>query len=111
MPVQIEPRVSLGNILTAVLVVVGVVVSYTQLQEGVESNTKALEALRNVVAENRTFQIEQRVRVWDRVGELESKVTAMGNSIARLEAGQDFIIRQTEKISSKLDSLLERGGE
>lgn len=108
MPIQIEPRVSFGNIATAILVVVGVVVSYTQLQEGVQSNAKAIASLSATVAENRQFQIDQRVRVWDRVGDLEAKVGSMSNSISRLEAGQDFIIRQTENISKKLDNLLEK---
>ena len=108
MPIHIEPRVSLGNIATAALVVIGVVISYTQLQEGVQSNAKAIASLEKVVAENRQFQIDQRVRVWDRVSDLENKVSSMSNSISRLEAGQEFIIRQTENISQKLDNLLEK---
>lgn len=62
---------------------------------------EALVQLSSTVSDNKNWQIEQRIRVWNELNSLASKQNDTNESLARLEG-------QLEQINNNMERLLDR---
>lgn len=109
---QFDKRISLGNILTIFGMAVAAIAGYMSFQEAINSNTAAIKQLREdyvdlaeVVEANREFHINQRVRLWERVNEVQNTSNTQAERLARIESSQEYLVRQIDKIVDKLEQV------
>lgn len=98
-----DKHISVGHLLTTVIVVVGVVTGYVRLEEAVAQNRSAIGDISQTVQKNYAFQVEQRVRVWDKVNTVDSEIVNLRERIAELKAGQTHMLRQQDRILELLE--------
>jgi len=90
------------NAVPAVVVALGVVVGYVRLEELALQNSVQIQELRMVVAANRSWQIEQRVRVWNKVGVIEDGGNALRAQVAALDSTMNHVAKQVDRIIERL---------
>ena len=95
---RFDRHISLGHVLTTAMVIIGVVIGYTRLEAAVYENQKQIAELIKKQAADRVFHVEQRVRIWDKVEQMQSESNSLREKIAELRAGQEHIIRQQERL-------------
>lgn len=109
---QFDKRISLGNILTIFGMGIAAIAGYMSFQEAINSNTAEIAQLRKdyiklaeVVETNREFHIGQRVRLWERVNEVQNASSSQAERLARIESSQEYLVRQIDKIVDKLENV------
>lgn len=105
---QFDSKFSLGNAITLIVLLITITVGYTKFGAQVEANTQQISDLTKIADTNKEFHIEQRVRLWNRVNELQLVINAQNERIARIEAGDEYIIRQLDKLVDSVEELKKR---
>jgi hypothetical protein len=76
------------------------------------TNRETINSIPNQIAtaieENSSFQVQQRVRVWDRVDELDKSIVAVDRRQARMEGRIDGLITTLDRIADQLDEINSR---
>lgn len=108
---QFESKITFGNILQIALIIFATIGGYFTVEKRIHDTEQAIVAInaeigktKQIMEENRLFHIEQRVRLWDRVNEVQKDAQTQNERIARIEAGQEYMIRQLDRIIEKLES-------
>ncbi len=87
-----------------VLSIVGATAGYLTLDGRISSSERAVAELVQGVNADRSFHVEQRVRLWDRVNQLEQAIQAQREAAARLTAQLDAIDANVTRILNLLES-------
>jgi hypothetical protein len=66
------------------------------------------DQIATAIEENSSFQVQQRVRVWDRVDELDKSIVAVDRRQARMEGRIDGLITTLDRIADQLDEINSR---
>lgn len=96
--ITLDPKISLGNLIVAAGILASTVAMVVTLQESVEQNELRIAELEQAVADDRQFQIDQRIRVWNKVEKLSEVLNGLRADIRALEAVNTHFIRQVERL-------------
>lgn len=98
-----DKHISVGHLLTTVIVVIGLVTGYVRLEEAVSFNRTEIKNISETVTKNYAFQVDQRVRVWNKVNSVDGEIVSVRERIAELKAGQTHMLRQQDRILELLE--------
>lgn len=95
---RFDRHVSVGHLITTAVVLVGVVSGYLRLENLAVQNQADIAEIREAAGADRQFQIDQRVRVRDRVKELQEQVVELKTDVAALRASNQHIAGQIDRL-------------
>lgn len=101
--IHIPRRLSWVTVGGFIAIIAACVAGYLNLQSTVAELSRALAELSRTVESNYNFQIEQRVRVWDRVNQLEQQQQMARETAAAVNARLTSIDTQIARILNLLE--------
>ncbi len=118
-PLALDRKVSIGVIFALIVQAALGVWWASKLDSQVTANAVAAAEARNftiaevarlaqIIADNREWQIEQRVRVWDRVNDQGLAIEQMGRNMATQLAMLEGVRDEVRETKRSVDRLVER---
>ena len=110
---RLDRHVSLGHLLTTVLVAAGVVAGYVRLEEQASANAGAIERIRSEhlhavekigreAASDRAFHVGDRARLSERVNGVQDQINDIDSAVSALTAKTDYIASQVDRLVARL---------
>lgn len=84
---------------------------FHQLQQIVESNARAIQALTDDLAEFRLIVAESHQQASEERAELRQATIGIANLLSSLDSDRPTVLRKLNTIEGKLDRILERGND
>lgn len=101
---RFDGRVSLGNLLTIITISIPVAIAASQLHTASVVNSAQINALQvsavkleQLVAENKQWQVKQRIRVWDDNKDIRKEQQKFRDALTTIQANQKHILEAVRR--------------
>lgn len=98
--ISFEPKLTLSGLISIITIAAGGIWFASQYDGKLSALADDVAELGQKVEDNRQFQIDQRVRVWNKLGQVESAVNNMSGEIKALTAVMTRMERQLDRMQS-----------
>jgi len=99
---RFQKDISVGNLLTLLVVAVAAVVGYVRVEAlAMQAAAGVLENAK-IATENREFHVKQRVRLWDRVNIIHDNGNQARADLSAVSAKTDYIAHQVDRLVQNL---------
>lgn len=99
---RVDKNISVGTIVTILVIMAAAFTGYVQVQAIAQSNQKEIGEIEARLSADHDFHVRHRERLWSRVNEVQGDVNQTAAHLATQTAKTEYIAKQVDRLVDRL---------